>query len=167
MLTKFLPGWYIIYTRPLHEKKVASELAKRGLNVFLATTKILRKWHDRNKIIDAPLFPSYVFVFLESHGDYFTGKGADGVVNYVKFGNEIAKVNESIVSNLRIVLDHATNIEVLENIFNVGQHFKITQGSLNGLSCEIAEYKNDKKILVRVNLLNRTVLATVSSMNLA
>jgi transcriptional antiterminator RfaH len=163
----FKRGWYLIYTRPQHEKKVACELVEKNLSFLLATTKVLRKWHDRNKLIDAPLFPSYIFVFLANVVDYHTSIEIEGVVNYVKFGKEIAIVKENIVTNLKALLDCGTNIELSANRFEIGQQVKITQGCLTGLSCEIAEYRNEKKILVRISLLNRTVLAAVPLMNLA
>ena len=141
----FKRGWYLIYTRPHHEKKVAFELVEKKFSFLFATTKVLRKWHDRNRLIDAPLFPSYIFVFLGNLVDYHSSIEIDGVVNYVKFGSEIAMVKEGIITSLKALLAYGTNIELSAGKFEIGQHVRITQGSLTGLSCEIAEYRNEKK----------------------
>jgi transcription antitermination factor NusG len=167
MANQFLPGWYVLYTRPLHEKKVAFELEKKQVNLFLPTQKVVRQWHDRRKMLDVPLFPSYIFVHLGSLKDYFDSKNIGGVMNYVKFGDEIAKVHEDVIEELRMVLASSTKVEVADYQFDVGQQVKITNGSLNGLSCEVAEYKNERVVVVRIKLLNRIVFATVPSMDLS
>ena len=64
-MNNFLKGWYLIYTRPRHEKKVFLQLTEMKVRSLLPTTKKLRTWHDRKKYIDEPLFPSYIFVYLE------------------------------------------------------------------------------------------------------
>ena len=38
-MTKFHAGWYLFYTKPRHEKKVQSGLAKMEINSFLPTKK--------------------------------------------------------------------------------------------------------------------------------
>ena len=63
-MSQFKVGWYLIYTKPHHEKKVYTRLLERNINAFLPLTKRLRSWNDRKKYIDEPLFPSYVFIYL-------------------------------------------------------------------------------------------------------
>jgi transcriptional antiterminator RfaH len=53
-------GWYLLYTKPRHEKKVSAALTEASVNSYLPTAKKLRTWCDRKKYIDEPLFPSYV-----------------------------------------------------------------------------------------------------------
>jgi transcriptional antiterminator RfaH len=167
MLTKFQPAWYVLYTKPLFERKVAVELENRKFNVFLPTRKETRKWHDRKKVITIPLFPSYIFVFLEKKSDYFESMGISGVLKFVKFGDEIARVDRRVIENLRCIITGGIDIEVVNDRFEIGRHVTITQGLLNGLPCEIADYKNDRKVIVRVNLLNRSVLATIPSLHVS
>ena len=55
-------GWYVLYVKSRHERKVDDLLKENQLESFLPLVKTVRKWSDRNKIIQMPLFPSYVFV---------------------------------------------------------------------------------------------------------
>src|SRR6185369_12090566 len=56
--------WFAIQTRSRHEKKVADELTGRGVEVFLPLIKQMRKWSDRTKKVDFPLFAGYAFVHI-------------------------------------------------------------------------------------------------------
>lgn len=54
--------WYAIYTRARHEKKVASNLLDREIEVFLPLRSAISRWKDRRKEVQWPLFSGYVFV---------------------------------------------------------------------------------------------------------
>lgn len=163
----FKDGWYVIYTRPRHEKKVAVKLTETGIDNFLPTIKKIRKWNDRNKCIDEPLFPSYVFIHLYNMQSYYTGMDTEGVLSYVRVGKQIARVSDDIINNIRLVTNEANEIEVSEQFFRAGQQLVISQGALTGLSCEIIQFNGKKKVLVRVDLLQRNILLTLPTEHLA
>ena len=56
------PYWYALYTRSRCEKVVEEGLGRKGIKTFLPIRKITRRWSDRKKIIEDPLFKGYVFV---------------------------------------------------------------------------------------------------------
>lgn len=162
-MSSFNPGWHLIYTMPRQEKKVSTQIAQKKVIHFLPLTKVLRKWNDRNKIIEEPLFPSYVFVYLQSMHDYYNVLDAEGALFYVKFGKEIATVSDTVINNLKIVLGSGNNVEVSAGHFQPGQLVMIEEGPFTGLTCEVVEHESEQKILVRVQLLNRNVLTSLSS----
>src|SRR5262245_32176725 len=99
----FSPGWYIIYTKPRHEKKVFHRLTEIRIQSFLPTKKTLRSWHDRKKYVDEPLFPSYIFIYLKELRNYYDGMDTDGALYFVRTGKDIARVNDTVVNNIRLV----------------------------------------------------------------
>src|SRR4051812_19040982 len=101
-MKEFNTGWYLIYTRPRHEKKVHARLSELKIKSFLPTHKILRNWQDRRKYIEVPLFPSYVFVYLDDIRNYYVGMDMDGSLYYVRSGKEIARVDDATVNNIRL-----------------------------------------------------------------
>ena len=161
-MSNFLAGWYLVYTMPRHEKKVDKRLNELEITSFLPLTKKIRVWHDRKKYVDEPLFPSYVFVYLKDMQSYYGGADVDGVLYYVKSGNEIARVSETVVNNLKLISDQIDVIETCTDQFRPGQQLVIREGPLTGLSCEIIQVNNKQKLLVRVDLLQRNVLVTLS-----
>lgn len=157
-MNKFIAGWYVLYTRSRHEKKVADQLTEEGMSLYLPVKKELRTWHDRKKYISAPLFESYVFVYLNNIHDYYQGLGARGVLHYVKFGREVARVPENVIDYIRTLTEIDENIEVSSDYFRPGMQLFIKHGPLTGIPCEIIHTDNRKKILVRIHILQRNLL---------
>lgn len=127
---------------------------------FLPMKKEVSMWHDRKKIVDKPLFPSYVFIYLNDMKNYYDGMDADGTLYYVKTGKQIAKVSDDIINNIKLAVE-TKDIEVSSDYFQPGHKLVITEGALTGLSCEVVEYESSQKLLVRVDLLQRNVLLTM------
>jgi transcriptional antiterminator RfaH len=157
-VTTFKTGWYLLYTMPRQEKKVHSRLAELHLDSFLPTKRTQRTLCDRKKIIDEPLFPSYVFVHLKDQRNYFDGMGVKGSLNYVRFGKDLARVSDSVVDNIKLLSRQYLEMEVSDIPYAPGQRLFIKDGALTGLSCELIEVDNRRKILVRVDLLQRGIL---------
>jgi transcriptional antiterminator RfaH len=160
-MRSFHAGWYLIYTKPRHEKKVYSSLTEMSIKAYLPLTKKLRNWHDRKKYIDEPLFPSYVFVYLDDMQSYYAGMDSGGALYYVKMGNEIARVNEAVVNNIRLIASQDKEFEVSACRFAPGQQLFINKGVLTGLSCEVIKIDNKQKLLVRVELLRRNLVLSM------
>jgi len=154
----FRSGWYLIYTKPQHEKKVHAHLTEIKIDSFLPTRKILRTWHDRKKYVDEPLFPSYVFIYLNDKQNYYDGIDAEGSLYYVRSGKQIARVSETIVNNIKLAVDQVNDIQISEDRFQPGRQLVINKGPLTGLSCEVVRYNNNQKLLLRIDLLQRNIL---------
>jgi transcription antitermination factor NusG len=76
--------WYAIYTKPRWEKKVNTILSQKGIESWCPIQRIERQWSDRKKIVEEPLFKSYVFVRIseaEKNEVIITG----GVLNFVHY----------------------------------------------------------------------------------
>jgi transcriptional antiterminator RfaH len=68
-------SWYVLYTKPRNEKKVAERLSAAGYNVYCPLHKVKRQWSDRMKVVEEPLFKGYLFIQVED-------KRRDEVFNY-------------------------------------------------------------------------------------
>jgi transcription antitermination factor NusG len=60
-------NWYVLYTKPRHEKKVAERLSEAGYTTYCPLYKVKRQWSDRTKVVKEPLFRSYIFIQIEDH----------------------------------------------------------------------------------------------------
>ncbi len=160
-MNNFLTGWYLIYTKPRHEKKVHAHLTEANINSYLPTKKMLRTWHDRKKYVDEPLFPSYVFIYLNDMQSFYRGMDTEGSLYYVRTGKQIARISETIINNIRLVTGGAKDLEVSDKQFHPGQKMVISQGPFTGLSCEVVQSNSKRKLLVRVDLLNRNLLLSM------
>lgn len=146
---------------------MADLLLNEDIETYLPTVRTLRQWKDRKKIIEVPLFPSYIFVFLQKLQHYYAGLNVEGALSYVKFGKHVARVDDKLVDDLRTMVGGGENVEVVHASFQPLQILVIKEGPLSGLSCEMVKYHGQKKILVRVSLLNRSILADLPASHLA
>ncbi|WP_103071989.1 UpxY family transcription antiterminator [Aquimarina sediminis] len=165
MLKTLKTGWHVLYVRSRHEKKVHSLLEENQLESFLPMIRTISQWTDRQKIILKPLFPSYVFVKINSIKDFNKALTINGVCSYVRCGGEYAKLKDEEINNIRLVVDveDITDLEMNTQNYEAGEVKKIFCGPLIGLECEILKYKNRHKILVRIDSIPQNITATIPS----
>jgi transcription antitermination factor NusG len=103
--------WYALYTKPRWEKKVHELLLQKGLQSYCPLNKVRKKWSDRYKMVEEPLFKSYVFVRVtdEERADV---RFVDGVVNYVYWLGKPAQVKEIEIERIKRFLNEFEDVEV-------------------------------------------------------
>ena len=88
--------WYALYTKPRWEKKIDTILIRKGIESWCPLQKIERQWSDRKKIIEDPLFKSYVFVRIDTT-ERSKVLMTDGVLNFVYYLGKPAVIkNEEV-----------------------------------------------------------------------
>lgn len=122
--------WYVLYTKPLNEKKTASLLAQKGIKVYCPTREVVKQWSDRKKKILEPLFKSIVFVFLGQYNteqvDVLTTKGA---VRFLWWQKKPGIVREEEIEAIQTILGKYKDYKISIDI-NEGQKVIITDGPL-------------------------------------
>ncbi|WP_103071079.1 UpxY family transcription antiterminator [Aquimarina sediminis] len=158
-------GWYVLYVRSRHEKKVEKLLEENELESFLPMIETIRKWSDRKKIILKPLFPSYVFVKVKSAKDFNKALSIEGACAYIRFGREYARVKEEEILKIKLFTqsDEISDIETSHQTLKIGEIKKINYGSLSGLECEVLKVNNANKIIVRIDSLQQNIIAILPS----
>jgi len=96
-------NWFAIYTKPRWEKKVDSILLRKGIESWCPVQKVERKWSDRRKVIDDPVFKSYVFVRITSE-ERLSVLQTEGVLNFVHFLGKPAVIKDEEVANVKLYL---------------------------------------------------------------
>ncbi|RYY93171.1 MAG: UpxY family transcription antiterminator, partial [Chitinophagaceae bacterium] len=105
--------WYAIYTRPRWEKKVHNLLVQKGIESYCPLNKVHRKWSDRIKLIEEPLFKSYVFV-RASDDLRSEVRMTDGVINFVYWDGKPAVIKEKEIQAIRRFLDEHQDVELVK-----------------------------------------------------
>jgi transcription antitermination factor NusG len=95
--------WYVVYTKPRWEKKIDTVLLRKGIESWCPLQKVERQWSDRKKIIEDPLFKSYVFVHIE---DVERSKVlmTEGVLNFVHYLGKPAVIRDEEVATIKSYL---------------------------------------------------------------
>ena len=156
-------GWHVLYVQYRHESKIYSEFMEKNLEAFLPMTTTIRKWSDRTKKIQTPLFPSYVFVNIKSNKDFHDVLTVDSACSFVRFGKEYGRVSQKEISQIKLLVEgkDVTDIQINRELPKIGDKLKINYGQLCGLECEVFRIDNQHKISVRLNSLRQNILATI------
>jgi len=120
-------NWYAVYTKPRWEKKVSQLLDKKGLEQYCPLNKVRRKWSDRYKVIEEPLFKSYVFVHI-AEDEKERIRLTDGVVNFVYWNGQPAIIKAGEIEIIRKFLKEYENVEAAPVAFSAGQKVRIKTG---------------------------------------
>jgi transcription antitermination factor NusG len=115
--------WFIVQTRPRWEKKVADCLEQKGIQIFCPVKKVRRKWSDRMKTIEEPVFKACVFVKITME-QRTAVRLTDGVVNIIYSNGKPAVVKEKEIDTLRklIPVSEVLVFEKLKERQNEKQH---------------------------------------------
>ena len=142
--------WFVIYTKSRNEKKVAELLQKNGVEVFCPLVKLKKNWSDRTKIVETPLFNSYVFVNL-SEKDRNVVFNVPGVIRYLFWLKKPAIVKDSEIESLKAVLNETIDSFTIEN-YQIGDTVKISEGVFKGLDGVIEKQSNNKFHVILENV---------------
>lgn len=135
--------WYVVYTRPRWEKKVAKTLTEKGIVNYCPLNKVRRKWSDRIKTVLEPLFKGYVFVRVNEN-EKWDIKSIDGILNYVYWLGKPARVREDEIDTIRKFLMEFNDVEVSEYRLGPKQEVIITQGVLMNYKGVILEVMGNR-----------------------
>lgn len=92
--------WYALYTKPRWEKKIDTVLVRKGIESWCPLQKVERQWSDRKKIIEDPLFKSYVFVRIDPT-ERTKVLMTDGVLNFVHHLGKPAVIKDAEVDIIK------------------------------------------------------------------
>lgn len=121
--------WHAVYTKPRWEKKIFALLEQRGLNVYCPLNKVRRKWSDRYKVINEPLFKSYVFVYVNSE-EMKAVRMVPGVVNFVYWNGKPAVIPEKEIGIIKKFLNDYEFVVAEPTRLLPNQRIKIMSGVL-------------------------------------
>ncbi|WP_345277690.1 UpxY family transcription antiterminator [Litoribaculum gwangyangense] len=93
-------SWFVLSVKRNKEKKVADILNKMNIQVFNPLIKEVKYWSDRHKVVETPLFKSYVFVNIceKYRGIVF---GISGVNGYLFLDGKPAMVGDDEINIIK------------------------------------------------------------------
>lgn len=123
--------WFAVYTRPRWEKKVHKLLKEKGIESYCPLNKVHRKWSDRIKIVDEPLFKSYVFVKVNEE-EKTPVRMTQGVVNFIYWLGKPAVIKEREIDAIKKFLNDHHDVEVRSIDIKEGKKVMVQSGILMG-----------------------------------
>ena len=152
------PGhWYAVYTRCNFEKKVASELAGRRIESYVALVEQVHQWKDRKKVVETPVFPGYVFArFADEPRSRLNVLQAQGVVRILGNGGGIEPVPDFEVEAIQRLLK--ADVAFFAHPFlREGAWVRVKRGALKGVEGLLVRMKSRTRLVLSVALLSQAV----------
>jgi transcription antitermination factor NusG len=148
-------AWFALTVKTQHESVTREGLENKGLDSFVPMFWSTRKWSDRTKRIQLPLFPGYVFCRFKPENRLPVLQTV-GVRSVVGFGNEILPIPEEEIEQIRRMLSSGSPVEPWPYL-QAGQRVRVHKGPLMGLDGVLVEVRSTYKIVVGIQLLQRSV----------
>lgn len=147
--------WFALRTKPRWEKIAAEILHNKGYDEFLPLYKSGRRWSDRYKELELPLFPGYLFCRLNSdaRAPVLT---TPGVLSFVGIRRIPLPVEDSEIEAVRTIIASGLAVEPWP-FLQVGSRVRIEYGALKGLEGILLRLKSRCRLVVSVTLLQRSV----------
>ncbi len=158
--------WYAVYTCPRHEKRVAEHLASRAVEHFLALHVVRRRWKDRQKFVEFPLFPGYVFVHFDLMKNRLRVLEVPGIVHLVSFNGSPAALPDNEIDGLRGGLADAAHVRPYPYTnmtagMTAGRRVRINDGPFSGLEGKLVRRKGSFHVILSIEMIQRSLLVDV------
>lgn len=162
-MTKQEPAnWYAVQTRARNEKVISERLQEQGLTTFLPLVSEVRRWSDRKKTIELPLFSCYVFVKLvaSNNDERMRVYRTNGVFRIVSMRGEAIPIPDEQIDALRTVVTQ--QVPWVEHPFlKIGQRVRIRGGSLEGVEGVLLSRNGDRTLIISVDAIQRSLAVRV------
>jgi transcription antitermination factor NusG len=151
------PAWYPLQTRYQCEKKVDAALRDQGFESFAPMQLELRRWSDRAKLVESPLFPGYTFVRMEPEPESLVKVlRVPGLVRFVTTGRELVAVPNAEIETVRSLVESKARCE--PGPFPVvGEKVRIRGGCLEGVEGILTAQTEKGEIVVSIGAIQRSL----------
>jgi len=152
-------AWYALRVRSRHENTVASHLQARGFESFVPLYKSLRRWSDRFREIELPLFPGYVFCQfnLLNRLPIVT---VPGIVHVVGIGRIPVAIAQTEIAAIQTAIKSGLPRQPWPCL-EIGNRVRIEYGPLSGIEGILSGFRGHQRLVLSVTLLQRSVAVQV------
>jgi transcription antitermination factor NusG len=150
-----LHPWFALTVRHQHERQIERLLRFKGWETLAPVYRTRRTWSDRTKVIEAPLFAGYVFCrFPLWERNRVTN--TPGVAKIVGFGGAPTPVEDREIEEIRRVAASGLALRPWPYL-KAGDRVRVERGPLRGLEGTLLRDKDGIRLVVGVELLQRSV----------
>ena len=151
-------NWYAIYTASRAEKRVKKRLDEAGIVYYIPSRVV--EWNSDNQVkrVEVPLFSNCVFVRL-TRSEFSKIQDITGIISFLREGETPVVYSEQQITSLRLLNDHAEEIDVVEGDIPVTSSVRVIQGKLLGLEGELLDEPGVCRVLVRLPRVGNVIAA--------
>jgi transcription antitermination factor NusG len=148
-------SWFALQTRSRWEATTAGLLRGKGLETLLPTYTTKRKWSDRFKVVESPLFPGYVFCRFDVH-NRLPVLITPGVISVVGRGKTPIAVDDAEILSIQAAIGSGIHMEPWPYV-EIGERVRVKDDVLDGMEGILTSFKGSHRVVISVALLRRSV----------
>ena len=152
--------WFALVVKSRSEFKAEAEITGLGVQTYLPSTIVIRRWSDRKKEVKEPLIRGYIFIYASEIERRYTLE-QKSVVKCLFDAGRPAIIPEWQIENLKKVLSYKTDI-IVENSLAIGDSVKIVEGPFEGVIGILQSSGNERTLSVSIDLIHRSVIVRLS-----
>ena len=153
--------WIVVRAKPRSEKVAYKELVSKNIEAYLPLLKERRKWSDRKKWVEFPLFSSYLFARIDIKDSIFVLQ-TQGVNTIIKFGEKIAVVQDDVIKAMRLAIEGGYQLEPTE-YFVEGNLVEVIAGPMKGVSGIVARLKGQSRLIIKIDAIQQALSIQIES----
>jgi len=153
--------WFALQVRTRHETAIAGFLDAKGYEQFVPIYKVQKRWSDRVKVTEAPFFPGYLFCRFDPQHRLPILK-TPGVIQVVGFNRIPTPIAETEIHAIQTLMASGLATQPWP-FLAVGDRIRIDSGPLRGLDGIVVKLKDNRRLVVSVTLLRRSVAVEIDS----
>jgi transcription antitermination factor NusG len=154
-------SWFALQVRGRQEVGISEHLRSNGYEWFLPLHKSSKRWSDRVKQVESPLFPGYVFCRFDAR-DRLPILKIPGVIQIVGFNRQPVAVDEQEIRAIQALVASGIPNEPCRYL-EIGDKVRIESGPLRGLEGLLVEIQGNHRLVLSVTLLQRSVAVRIDS----
>ena len=147
--------WIAVRSKPRAEKVAFEQLVKKSIETYLPLVKKRRKWSDRKKWVELPLFSSYLFAKIELKESIYVLQ-THGVSTIVRFNGNIAVIGNEVIDAIRMALEGGYELEPT-GYFTVGDDVEVIEGPMKGAQGIVSRLKGKDRLIIKIDALQQAI----------
>jgi transcription antitermination factor NusG len=154
-------SWYAIHTRSRHEKVVVQRLAQVGVETYLPIVMETRRWSDRKKLVEIPLFGCYIFARLAAtRNERLRVLTVEGVLEIVGNRGEGLAIPPAQIDAVRMVIENSLPFTA-HPFLKIGQRVRIRSGALQGMEGTLVSRNGSDTLVISIDALHRSLAVRI------
>ena len=158
-------SWFALQIRSRWESSAADLLRGKGLEILLPTYTTSRKWSDRVKVVETPLFPGYLFCRFDVN-NRLPVLITPGVISVVGRGKTPVAVDDAVIHSIRAAIGSGIHLEPWPYV-EIGERVRIKHDVLDGMEGILTSFKGSHRVIISVTLLRRSVALEIDRSRIA
>jgi transcription termination/antitermination protein NusG len=149
--------WFALTVKPRRETLAVQGLSAKGIENFLPSYVVRRRWSDRTKTVSEPIFPGYIFCRTSLASPVLPVPGVQG---FVSFAGRPEPIPDQEIDGIMRMMASGLPLEPMAYL-RAGDCVRVTHGPLAGVKGTLWEGEGQRRLVVGIEMLGRSVAVNV------